>query len=110
MVVIMVETAIIVCIPFIWISLHLVGEGQGFFVLNLHKNLVEQGSQRRETCEFSYRGLETPVLPYSPVLAIFYPYPALRPPIFLASSAFLLGPATHLLRSCIWLPCTAHLT
>ena len=63
MVVITVETTIIASIPFIWISLHLAGEGQGFFILNLHQNLVDQGSQRRETCEFSYRGLETPVLP-----------------------------------------------
>ena len=105
-----VKVAILVSRSLLWISLQLASERQGSFVLNLHQDLVDQGSQRSETHEFSRGDLECLSSHCSPVLAIFYPYPALRPPIFLAFSAFLLGPATHLLHSCIWLPCTAHLT
>ena len=45
MVVIMVEVAILVSRPLIWISLQLAREGQGSFVLNLHQDLVDWSSQ-----------------------------------------------------------------
>ena len=59
----MVEAAVLVSRPFIRISLQLAEKGQGFFILNLHPDLVDWGSQRGEACELPYRGLGAFVLP-----------------------------------------------
>ena len=73
MVVIMVEVAILVSRPLIWISLQLAREGQGSFVLNLHQDLVDWSSQQSEIREFSHGGLERLSSCRSLVLAIFHP-------------------------------------
>ena len=73
MVVIMVEVAILVSRPLIWISLQLAREGQGFFVFNLHQDLVDWSSQQSEIREFSHGGLERLSSYHSLVLAIFRP-------------------------------------
>ena len=68
-----VKVAILVSRSLLWISLQLASERQGSFVLNLHQDLVDQGSQRSETHEFSRGDLERLSSHCSPVLAIFRP-------------------------------------
>ena len=73
MAVIMVEAAILVSRSLIWISLQLVEEGRGSFVLNQHQDLVDWSSLQSEIREFSHGGLERLSSYRSLVLAIFRP-------------------------------------
>ena len=57
-----VEAAILVSRPLIRISLQLARKGQGSFVLDLHQDLVDQGSQQGEARELPCKGLRALVL------------------------------------------------
>ena len=63
MTVVMVEVAVLVSRPFIRISLQLARKCHGSFILDLHQDLVDRGSQRGEACEPLCGGFGVPILP-----------------------------------------------
>ena len=73
MIVVTVEAVVLVSGSLIRISLQLAGKCQGSFVIDLHQDLVNLGSQRGEAYEPPMGGLERLSSHRSPVLAIFRP-------------------------------------
>ena len=62
MAVITVEATVLIPRPFIKISLQLAEKDHGSFILNLHQNLVDQGSQWGESCKLPCKGLGSSIL------------------------------------------------
>ena len=82
MTVVMVEAAVLVSRPFIRISLQLARKCHGSFILDLHQDLVDRGSQRGEACEPLCGGLGAPVLP--PFSGPSHLSPSILPYVFLS--------------------------
>ena len=87
MTVIKVKAAVLVFGPLIGVFLQLFGTCYGSFVLDLHQDLVDWGSQRGEACEPPSEGFRAPILPsvsspcclLSPVLpCLLLSFPLLR--------------------------------
>ena len=82
MAVITVEAAVLFSRPFIRISLQLARKSQGPFILNLHQDLVDRGSQWGESCELPYKRLRASVL--SPLSNPSHLLSPVRPYVFLS--------------------------
>ena len=86
MTVITMKMTVLVFGPLIGVSLQLTEKCQGFFVLDLHQDLVDRGSQWGEACEPPCRVVWStyPSVDLQSLLS-FVPCPAMPPPIFPSS-------------------------